>query len=407
MHCRHCNKLLRYIFLDLGEPPPSNAYVEPGEEALEKTYPLKVLVCDECWLVQTQDFTSADELFKDDYAYFSSVSATWLHHAKSYVESISDRLALNSKNFVVEIASNDGYLLKNFLASGVPCLGIEPTKSTANAAKALGIDVYESFFGEKSAIEVAKRYRLADLIIANNVLAHVPDINDFVLGIKCLLNKGGVVTFEFHHFLELLINKQFDTIYHEHFSYLSLVAVVKILERAGLKVWDVEQIKTHGGSLRVYTCHIDDSRVTLPSVGRILEHERQLGICSLDTYVGFQSQVDKMVIDLREFLLEKKMEGKKVVAYGAAAKGNTLLNYAKIDTSMLAYVCDKAESKQGKLMPGSHLPILSPDILMGDNIDYVLVLPWNIADEIKSQLSKAITSKNTKFIKAIPKLVEV
>jgi len=393
--------------LDLGEPPPSNAYIEPGEEALEKTYPLKVLVCDECWLVQTQDFTSADELFKDDYAYFSSVSATWLHHAKSYVELISDRLALNNKNFVVEIASNDGYLLKNFLASGVPCLGIEPTKSTANAAKALGIDVYESFFGEKSAIEVAKRYRLADLIIANNVLAHVPNINDFVLGIKRLLNKGGVATFEFHHFLELLINKQFDTIYHEHFSYLSLVAVVKILERAGLKVWDVEKIETHGGSLRVYACHIDDSRVSLPSVGQILEHERQLGICSLETYVGFQTLVDKMVTDLREFLLEKKIEGKKVVAYGAAAKGNTLLNYAKIDASMLAYVCDKAESKQGKLMPGSHLPILSPDILMSENVDYILVLPWNIADEIKSQLSKAITSKNTKFIKAIPKLVEV
>jgi SAM-dependent methyltransferase len=404
MKCRHCQTHLKHTFIDLGFAPPSNAYLTQLDLNRPEIYfPLKIKVCDCCWLVQTEDYADADKLFTAEYAYFSSVSASWLEHARVYSKQIIDLLALNEKSFVIELASNDGYLLKNFLHAGIPCLGIEPTKSTALEAEKLGISVLQKFFGEMLGKQIAEEQGQADLIIANNVYAHVPDINDFTKGMKAALKKDGVITIEFPHLLRLIKESQFDTIYHEHFSYLSLQTVVRIFATHGLRVWDVEQLNTHGGSLRVYGCHENDPRQIRRSVEALLALEIENGLDQLETYFGLQMQANRIKDELITFLINQKKLGKKVVAYGAAAKGNTLLNYAGIKSDLLSFVCDAAKSKQGHFMPGSHIPILPPDHLVREQPDFVLILPWNIADEVKTQLA-VLLKQNTKFVTAIPTL---
>ena len=403
MNCRHCETKLQHIFLDLGFAPPSNAYLSPFDLNAPETYfPLKIYVCSECWLVQTEDFSCADELFTKDYAYFSSISSSFLTHASNYCEMITKRLELNSESFVIEIASNDGYLLKNFVAEGIPCVGVEPTDSTAAAAEALGIPVIREFFGKRFAQQQFE-LKKADLILGNNVFAHVPDINDFTSGLKDALKIGGTITLEFPHLLSLVRLNQFDTVYHEHYSYLSLQSVQLIFERAGLRVFDVEELHTHGGSLRIYGCHATDDRANSLNVTAILEAELKGGLQSLQTYLDFQAKAEKVKDDLLHFLIEKKRQGEKVISYGAAAKGNTLLNYAGVKPDLLEFVCDAAPSKQGKFMPGSHIPILSPDKLAQHTPDYVLVLPWNIAEEVMQQ-NADLRKSGTKFIVAVPSL---
>jgi SAM-dependent methyltransferase len=403
LNCRHCETKLQHIFLDLGFAPPSNAYLSPYDLNAPETYfPLKIYVCSECWLVQTEDFSCADELFTKDYAYFSSISSSFLTHASNYCEMITKRLELNSESFVIEIASNDGYLLKNFVAEGIPCVGVEPTDSTAAAAEALGIPVIREFFGKRFAQQQFE-LKKADLILGNNVFAHVPDINDFTSGLKDALKIGGTITLEFPHLLSLVRLNQFDTVYHEHYSYLSLQSVQLIFERVGLRVFDVEELHTHGGSLRIYGCHATDDRANSLNVTAILEAELNGGLQSLQTYLDFQAKAEKVKDDLLHFLIEKKRQGEKVIAYGAAAKGNTLLNYAGVKPDLLEFVCDAAPSKQGKFMPGSHIPILSPDKLAQHTPDYVLVLPWNITEEVMQQ-NADLRKSGTKFIVAVPSL---
>lgn len=404
MNCRHCQAPLQHVLLDLGFAPPSNDYLAPEDlRAPEKYFPLKIFICDRCWLAQTEDYSAAGELFRKDYAYFSSTSAGWLAHAAAYCEMITKRLALSSKSFVVELASNDGYLLKNFMAAGIPCLGIEPTAGTAKAAEALGIPVLRAFFGQHLAARLTNDGQKADLIIGNNVYAHVPDINDFTRGIATALKAAGTVTLEFPHLLSLMEFNQFDTVYHEHYSYLSLYAVQKVFERAGLRLFDVETLKTHGGSLRVYGCHTGDARVVSDAVGRLLQEEEKQGLRQLATYRGFQARANRVKDDFLTFLLEQKRQGKKVAAYGAAAKGNTLLNYAGIRPDLLPYVCDAAPAKQGKFMPGSHIPILTPAEIQSRKPDVIVILPWNIREEVVKQLRSA-RQWGAKFAVAVPRL---
>lgn len=386
MNCRHCGSPLERTFLDLGFAPPSNAYL--SEDDLNKPelyYPLKLKVCTHCWLVQTEDYTRADELFPPDYAYFSSTSSSWLAHARRYCEAMTKRLGLNANSLVIEVASNDGYLLKNFVEAGIPCMGIEPTASTATAAEGLGIPVLREFFGEALGKRLAAEGRRADLIAGNNVYAHVPDINDFTLGLKAALKPGGTITLEFPHLMRLIEHTQFDTVYHEHFSYLSLHTVNRIFRQAGLRVFDVEELPTHGGSLRVYGCHADDRHHDTAAVAALLAEEERRGMRDIALYRAFQSRADRIKDDLVAFLIGQKREGKKVAAYGAAAKGNTLLNYAGIRPDLLPFVCDAAPSKQGKYLPGSHIPVLPPVVLKERKPDILLVLPWNIADEVMQQ----------------------
>lgn len=403
MNCRHCEKPLTHTFVDLGFAPPSNAYLtETDLNKPEKYYPLKVKVCDHCWLVQTEDYAQADELFSSDYAYFSSTSTGWLAHAKSYAEQMTQQLGLNADSFVIEVASNDGYLLKNFVAVGIPCLGIEPTASTAEAAEKIGILVLREFFGEVLGQQLAQQGKQADLIAGNNVYAHVPDINDFTKGLKAALKPNGTITLEFPHLMRLIEDVQFDTIYHEHFSYLSLFTVSQIFASAGLRVWNVEELPTHGGSLRIFGCHEDDARQTTHGVRRILQEEAQRGMQTLAPYVEFQPRADTIKNDLLEFLIQQKKAGKTIAAYGAAAKGNTLLNYAGVKPDLLPYVCDAAAAKQNKYMPGSHIPILNPAAIVSTKPVYVLILPWNIAEEVKTQLSQNLPE--TQFVTAVPEL---
>lgn len=404
MKCRHCFSELTHIFLNLGFAPPSNAYLTSGDLVKpEKYYPLKVMVCDSCWLVQTEDYPQADELFDSEYSYFSSTSLGWLKHAEKYSEKMIRELNLNEQSFVIEIASNDGYLLKNFLDKKIPCLGIEPTASTASVAEALGISVLQEFFSEQLGKKLANDGKQADLIAGNNVYAHVPNINDFTRGLKAALKLGGTITLEFPHLMRLIEFNQFDTIYHEHFSYLSLFSVINIFKSAGLRVWNVEELSTHGGSLRIYGCHEADERLNMPSVDSILEEEKKRGLQSLSVYLSFQEKADRIKNNFLEFLISQKRLGKRVVAYGAAAKGNTLLNYAGIKPDLLAYVCDAAQAKQDKFMPGSHIPILSPDALIKDVFDFIVILPWNISDEVLEQ-NKKLKDAGVKFLTAIPEL---
>jgi hypothetical protein len=404
MKCRHCRSELTLPLVDLGSAPPSNAYLTSQTlHAPEKHFPLRVLVCTQCWLAQTEDYTQASELFSADYAYFSSTSTGWLAHAARYAEQATQQLGLTKDSLVIEVASNDGYLLKNFVSAGIPCLGIEPTASTAAAAEQLGIPVIREFFGEQLGKQLAAKGKQADLITGNNVYAHVPDINDFTRGLKAALKPRGTITLEFPHLLQLLEHTQFDTIYHEHFSYLSLYTTALIFQAVGLRVYDIEELPTHGGSLRIYGCHAQDERETSEAVNAMLAEERQRGLQTAKTYQAFQAKADQIKNDLLAFLIEQKRAGKKLAAYGAAAKGNTLLNYAGVKPDLLPFVCDAAVAKQAKFMPGSHIPILAPEILSRDRPDYLLILPWNIAAEVKQQNAR-LAALGTKFVTAMPKL---
>lgn len=404
MHCRHCKNPVDNVFLDLGFAPPSNAYLTEEDLTRPETwYPLRVRVCEHCWLVQTEDYAEAEELFSSEYAYFSSTSTSWLAHAKAYSTAIIDELGLNAESRVIEVASNDGYLLKNFVDAGIPCIGIEPTGSTADAAERLGIPVVREFFGEELGQMLAGQGKQADLIAGNNVYAHVPDINDFTLGLKAALKPQGTITLEFPHLMELIKHNQFDTVYHEHFSYLSLTAVRSIFAKCGLRIYKVEKLKTHGGSLRIYACHADNSREDHVSVASALQEEFDAGLQKLQTYLDFQPQAEKAKNDFLKFLVDQKVSGKKVCAYGAAAKGNTLLNFAGIKADLIGYVCDAAEAKQGKYLPGSHIPIVQPEAADFADVDYVVIFPWNIADEVRAQRIFS-DNQSVKFVTAIPKL---
>jgi hypothetical protein len=345
-------------------------------------------------------------LFSHDYAYFSSVSESWLNHAATYAHMIMERLALGKQSFVMEIAANDGYLLKNFVATGIPCLGIEPTESTAIAAEGIGIPILREFFGETLAKNLAAAGKQADLIVGNNVYAHVPDINDFSAGLKAVLKPGGTITLEFPHVMQLIEQTQFDTIYHEHFSYLSLHAVSHIFASVGLRIWDVEELSTHGGSLRIYGCHVDDVRADTAGVSRVLAEEVQRGLLDTSSYRNFQPRADRLKNDLVAFLVEQKRVGKSVAGYGAAAKGNTLLNYGGVKADLLPYVCDAGPSKQGKYLPGSRIPILSPAVLRERQPDYIVILPWNIADEVTVQ-HNYVRDWGARFVVAVPELREI
>ncbi len=404
MNCRHCKKPLLKTFLDLGYSPPSNAYLSKDELSRpEAHFPLKISVCQSCWLAQTEDYADAGALFTDQYAYFSSVSKSWLDHAKSFSGEIIEELGLTEASFVIEVASNDGYLLRNFVDAKIPCLGIEPTASTAVAAEKLNVPVLRAFFSEEVGKKLASQGRQADLIVGNNVYAHVPDIDDFTLGLKAALKPGGTITLEFPHLMQVLAGSQFDTVYHEHFSYLSLMTTDQIFAEAGLRIWRVEQLRTHGGSLRVFGCHRRDERGTEESVRGVIRQEVEHGLTKISTYLDLQKRAEKIKTDLISFLVEKKRAGETVAAYGAAAKGNTLLNFSGIKPDLLPVVCDAALSKQGKFMPGSHIPIMPAQHLLELRPDYVLILPWNLAEEVLSQES-ALKNFGTQFPIAIPRL---
>ncbi|MBI5326885.1 MAG: class I SAM-dependent methyltransferase [Deltaproteobacteria bacterium] len=403
MKCRHCKAELTLRFIDLGTAPPSNAYLSLEQlKALEKWFPLRVLVCTNCWLAQTEDYAGAEELFAPDYAYFSSYSTTWLAHAKEYVAKIAERFNLNRNSMVVEIAANDGYLLQYVKERGIPCYGVEPTASTAVAARAKGIYIIEEFFGVSLAERLAKDGRQADLIIANNVLAHVPDINGFVSGFARLLKPRGVATFEFPHLLRMVAESQFDTIYHEHYSYLSLTAVDSILRANGIEVFDVEEIPTHGGSLRVYAQRKATGKNPIHNrVAGVLFDEADAGISSADYYQVFQTKANQIKNDFLVFLIQAWSSGKQVIGYGAAAKGNTLLNFAGVKCDLIPYVVDRNPAKQGLFLPGSRIPIEHPDKIRQTKPEYVFILPWNIKEEVMEQMS-FIREWGGKFVIAVP-----
>ncbi|MCI4567727.1 class I SAM-dependent methyltransferase [Lysobacter sp. CFH 32150] len=405
MKCRHCASELTLSLVDLGSAPPSNAYLtRQALQAPEKWFPLRVLVCENCWLAQTQDFAQAHELFDAEYAYFSGFSSSWLAHAERYVDDMVARFGLHSGSHVVEVAANDGYLLQYVKAHGIGCTGIEPTASTAAAARAKGIDVVEDFFGVRLAKSLGDRGMQADLMVANNVLAHVPDINDFVAGFASLLKADGVATFEFPHLLQLVTGGQFDTIYHEHYSYLSLTAVVRIFAANGLAVFDAEQLPTHGGSLRLFAQRSDTGRnARTTRLERIEQAESSAGVATPGYYEGFQSRAEQAKDEFLMFLLQAKRQGKTVAAYGAAAKGNTLMNFAGVRPDLLAFVADRNDAKQGKYMPGSRIPIVDENHLRVAKPDFVVILPWNLKDEIQSQLDYVV-EWGGRFVTAIPRL---
>jgi 2-polyprenyl-3-methyl-5-hydroxy-6-metoxy-1,4-benzoquinol methylase len=405
MKCRHCGSELKLPLVDLGSAPPSNAYLtEQTLQAPEKWFPLCVQVCEHCWLVQTEDFAQAHELFDSEYAYFSTFSSSWLAHCERYVINMVARFGLNADSHVVEVAANDGYLLQYVKARGIPCTGVEPTASTAAAARAKGIPIVEDFFGVRLAKELVAQGKQADLTAANNVLAHVPGINNFVAGFSVLLKNQGVATFEFPHLFNLIAENQFDTIYHEHFSYLSLTAVNRIFAANGLTVFDVEEHPTHGGSLRVFAQRSDTGQhLRSAKVDELLQRETHAGMTTTEYYAGFQTKTEKVKDDFLVFLLEAKRQRKTVVAYGAAAKGNTLMNYAGLRPDLISFVVDRNPAKQGKYMPGSRIPIVSEDRLRGVKPDYVVILPWNLKTEVIEQLNY-IRSWGGQFVTAVPEL---
>lgn len=404
MKCRHCGSELHRPFLDLGSAPPSNAYLTPAAlNAPEVWYPLRLLVCDQCWLVQTEDHAGREALFSADYAYFSSFSSSWLRHAQAYVQAMQQRFDLGPQSCMVEVAANDGYLLQYVQQAGVPCYGIEPTTSTAQAARAKGIEIVERFFGVELAHELAAQGRQADLMAANNVLAHVPDINDFVAGFAVLLKPAGVATFEFPHLLRMVRECQFDTAYHEHYSYLSLGSVQRIFAANGLQVIDVERLPTHGGSLRVYAQRQGGPHTPSSAVAELLAIEQAAGMNGPDFYADFQSEALRIKRELLSFLLQAQRDGLKVAAYGAAAKGNTLLNFAGVRPDLLPYVVDLNPAKQAHFMPGSRIPIVDEAHLKADRPDRVLILPWNLRAEITDQLAY-IRDWGGQFVTAVPRL---
>jgi len=405
LKCRHCAAELERVCLDLGSAPPSNAYLSDATlRAPELWYPLRLLVCERCWLVQTEDHAGREALFGDDYAYFSSFSSSWLAHAEAYVQAMRERFGLSSASLVSEVAANDGYLLRFVRQAGIPCYGIEPTASTAAAARALGLDIVERFFGVDLARELMAAGRQVDLVAANNVLAHVPDINDFVAGFTVLLKPDGVATFEFPHLLRLLRENQFDTVYHEHYSYLSLTSVQRIFAANGLAVFDVEQHPTHGGSLRVFAQRSESGRrATGEGVAKVLHEETVAGLATAAGYEGFQARIDKVKDDFTAFLIEARRAGRKVAAYGAAAKGNTLMNYAGTRPDLIAFVVDRNPAKQGRYMPGSRIPIVAEERLRSDRPDDIVILPWNLRDEVMQQLAY-VREWGARFVTAVPEL---
>lgn len=408
MKCRHCQHELDIPFANLGSSPPSNAYLsEKHLNAPENWYPLNVKVCSHCWLAQTEDYAGREAFFSPDYAYFSSYSTSWLEHCRDYVEKMIQRFSLNETHLVGEIASNDGYLLQFFQKRQIPCYGIEPTANTARVAQEKGLQVFVDFFGTTLAEKLVSDKYAADLLIANNVLAHVPDINDFVSGFACLLKPTGVATFEFPHLYKLVTESQFDTIYHEHFSYLSFTAVKRIFESNGLSIFDVEELGTHGGSLRVYAQRSDSGKQAVcDSVQALLALEDGAGMSGVDFYHDFQDRILEIKRQFLSFLLKAQAENKKVVAYGAAAKGNTLLNYSGIRPDMIAYVVDRNPAKAGKFLPGSRIPVVSEEQLVADKPDWIVILPWNLRDEITQQLAYA-RDWGAKFVTAIPSLAVI
>ena len=405
MKCRSCSASLEQVLIDLGSAPLSNAYLTEGDLlGPEAWFPLRVLVCDTCWLVQAEVFSEAADIFTDEYAYFSSYSETWLQHAREFQRQITNDLDLNSDSFVLEVASNDGYLLQYFVREAIPCLGIEPTSSTAQTARSRGVPILQVFFDSTVARDILDEYGTADLIVCNNVIAHVPDPLDFLRGIALLLDADGIATFEFPHLLNLLTLHQFDTIYHEHFCYFSLTAIKNLLERAGLQLVRVQEIPTHGGSLRIYVSTESRNRSSVESsVQHIISREEQAGLNSENAYTGLQRLADQAKDELVTFLINAKKQGKAVVGYGAAAKGNTLLNYAGIRPDLLPFIVDRNPNKVGKFMPGSRIPILHEELLMRERPDYILILPWNLASEIEEQLAYT-RDWSACFVRAIPRI---
>lgn len=405
MKCRFCKTALRDVFLDLGSAPPSNAFLNADDLNAPETYfPLRLYTCSECRLVQVDEIQKHDALFSSDYAYFSSYSRTWLAHAERYVAHAVERLGLGPQSLVMEVASNDGYLLQYVKARGIPCIGIEPTAGTAAAARERGIETIGQFFGERLARELTATRRAADLVIGNNVLAHVPDLNDFVAGLSAVLAPEGVVTVEFPHLLQLVAQRQFDTVYHEHFSYFSFHIGQQVFAAHGLRIWDVEELTTHGGSLRLWACRDYATHRERPAVAALLAKESTAGMLSMNYYHGFQPLADGIKNDFLAFLIEARRNGKQVVGYGAAAKGNTLLNYAGVRPDLFGYVADASPHKQGRYLPGSHIPVVAEPRIRETRPDYVVVLPWNLCDEITTQLAY-IREWGGKFVTAIPQLV--
>jgi 2-polyprenyl-3-methyl-5-hydroxy-6-metoxy-1,4-benzoquinol methylase len=404
MNCRGCGTCLSLPLIDLGTAPPSNAYLRAEQLGAAETWvPLKVAVCEQCWLVQTEDYTRADALFDADYAYFSSYSSSWLAHARDYVAQMVERFGLTTQSRVVEIAANDGYLLQYVAERGIPCLGVEPTRSTAQAAREKGLEIREVFFGQQVAEALAGEGWSADLMAANNVLAHVPDINDFLRGFATLLKADGVATFEFPHLLCLMAAHQFDTLYHEHYSYLSLTAVNTLCQRNGLEIFDVSELPTHGGSLRVFVQRAGGPQVRRASVDDLLGIELGVGVTTAAFYNTLAPAAERIKHQLLRFLLQAKAEGKRVVGYGAAAKGNTLFNYAGVKPDLLAWVADANPHKQGKFLPGSRIPVVAPERLAIEQPDYVLVLPWNLLQEVSQQQAQ-VREWGGRFVIAVPEL---
>lgn len=402
--CRFCQAKLTHSFCDLGKSPLSNAFLAPADLKKEEfSYPLHAYVCERCFLVQLQEFQTPQQIFSD-YAYFSSYSKSWLEHARNYVNLMMKKFGFTPSSQIIEIASNDGYLLQYFKEKGIPVLGVEPAENVAEVAKKAGIPTLVKFFGVATATELARKGTKADLLLGNNVLAHVPDLNDFVKGMKIILKKRGVITLEFPHLLQLMEYRQFDTIYHEHFSYFSLLTVEKIFSAHGLSLFDVEEIPTHGGSLRIYVKHQEDSsRSVSKSVKALREREALFGLDRLETYQGFMKKVDSTKRALLQFLRKAKKEGKTVAAYGAPAKGNTLLNFCGIGTDLLEYTVDLSPHKQGRFLPGTHLPIHHPEIILQKKPDYLLILPWNLKEEIMQQM-EALKTWGGKFVVPIPEV---
>lgn len=405
MNCRFCHTELKDVFVDLGHAPFSNAFLKKEElHKPEKYYPLKVFVCRNCYLVQTGEEINSEEIFNEEYIYYSSFSKSWLKHSEEYVEKIMERYSFDSSSLVIEIASNDGYLLQYFKEKNIPVLGIEPSKGTADVAIQKGIETRIEYFGKETAENLAEQHLKADLLIGNNVLAHVPDINDFVSGLKTVLKEGGIITMEFPHLLQLVQKKQFDTIYHEHFFYYSLSTVNRVFNAHELEVFDVEELSTHGGSLRIYAKHAGNQKHKITdNVSRVIGIESSFKMNSPEFYHAFQNDVNEIKINFLEFLITQKKLNKKVIGYGAAAKGNTLLNYCGIKNDFIHYLVDASSYKQGKYLPGSNIPVVNEDKIKEDKPDYVVIFPWNIKEEIMDQLSY-IRSWGGKFVIVIPVL---
>ncbi len=405
MNCRFCKTSLTHVFIDLNNSPASNSFLTAEQlSEPEIFYPLKVFVCDKCFLVQVDEYKKSDAIFSSDYVYFSSFSSSWLAHAKQYTQKMTSRFSLNENSKVIEIASNDGYLLQYFKEQNIPVLGIEPTANTAEAAKQKGIESVIDFFGVRLAKELVAKNIKADLLLGNNVLAHVPDIVDFVAGMKIILKEDGIITMEFPHLMQLVENNQFDTIYHEHFSYLSFYTVKQIFESQGLKMFDVEEIPTHGGSLRIYATHKENQQQEISvNVEILLEKEISIGMNSEKYYTNFQQKALKVKLDITAFLIEQKRKNKKVAAYGAAAKGNTLLNFCGIKNDLIDFVVDANPHKQNKFLPASHIPVFNEEYLRNNKPDYVIIFPWNLKKEITNQLNY-IKDWGGKFVVAIPEL---